>query len=115
MRICSLGLLASLLAGGTAKAQFVAFNDHAPGAGTAPNTTTWNVEGQAPGRTGPLKDIVSGLDLPAILTITVAGNVTFEGTQGTPSPGTPLYDAFNGFVDFQGTPNPSLAMNGAGA
>jgi len=35
------------------QAQFVAFNDHAPGSGTAPNTTTWNVEGQSPGgRTG---------------------------------------------------------------
>src|SRR5207247_3042196 len=27
----------------------------------------------------------------------------------------PLYTNFNGFVDFMGTPNPSLALNGAGA
>ena len=96
-------------------AQFVAFNDHAPGSGTAPNTTTWNVEGQPPGRTGALKNINTGADLPVILTITVSGNVTFEGSQGNPSPGTPLYNVFNGFVDFAGTPNPSLALNGAGA
>src|SRR5947207_1776428 len=95
------------------QAQFVAFNDHAPGSGTAPNTTTWNVEGQPPGRTGFLTNINTGAGLPVILTITVSGNVTFEGTQGNPSPGTPLYNTFNGFVDFTGTPNPSLALNGA--
>ena len=96
-------------------AQFVAFNDHAPGAGTAANTTTWNVEGQAPGRTGPLKDITTGANLPVTLTITVSGNVTYEGAQANPSPGTPLYNTFNGFVDFTGTPNPSLALNDGAA
>src|SRR5205814_1032029 len=68
-----------------------------------------------PGRTGALKNINTGADLPVILTITVSGNVTFEGSQGNPSPGTPLYNVFNGFVDFSGTPNPSLALNGQGA
>src|SRR5690348_8704432 len=93
-----------------APAQWVAFNDHAPGPGTGPFTTTWNVEGQAPGRTGFLTNAIAGTlpagaQLPVTLTITVAGNVTFEGTQGNPSPGTPLYNVFNGFVDFNGTPN----------
>src|SRR6476659_4935921 len=109
-----------LLLTATAHAQFVAYNDHAPGPGTSLYTTTWNVEGQPPGRTGSLTNAVAGAlplgaQLPVTLTITIAGNVTFEGTQGNPSPGTPLYNAFNGFVDFNGTPNPSLALNGAGA
>jgi hypothetical protein len=102
------------------QAQWVAFNDHAPGTGSGQYTTTWNVEGQPPGRTGPLTNAVAGVlplgaQLPVTLTITVAGNVTYEGAQGNPSPGTPLYNVFNGFVDFTGTPNPSLALNGAGA
>ncbi|HTL16468.1 MAG TPA: hypothetical protein VL793_04480, partial [Patescibacteria group bacterium] len=101
-------------------AQWVAFNDHAPGTGTGPFTTTWNVENQPPGRVGPLTNAVAGVlplgaQLPVTLTITIAGNVTFEGAQGNPSPGTPLYNVFNLFVDFTGTPNPSLALNGAGA
>ena len=96
-----------LLLTATAHAQFVAYNDHAPGPGTGPYTTTWNVEGQPPGRTGALTNAVAGAlplgtRLPVTLTITIAGNVTYEGAQGNPSPGTPLYNAFNGFVDFNG-------------
>src|ERR1044072_3617617 len=108
--------LATLALAGSNYGQFVAFNDHAPGPGTGPYTSTWNVEGQAPGRTGRLTNAVAGAlplgaTLPVTLTITVPGNVTDEGSQGNPAPGTPLYTAFNGFVDFNGTPNPSLAVN----
>src|SRR5207237_10461003 len=77
-------------------AQFVAFNDHAPGSGTAPNTTTWNVEGQPPGRTGALKNINTGAELPVILTSTASGSVTFEGSEGRPSDGPPLCTLFSG-------------------
>jgi len=98
-----------------ANAQFVAFNDHDAGPGTAPNTTTYSADPAAGTSTGALKNISTGATLPVTLTVTVGGNVTFEGTQGNPSPGTPAYVAFNGFVDFQGTPNPSIALNGAGA
>src|SRR4051812_17402706 len=112
--------LATLALAASSYGQFVAFNDHAPGPGTGPYTTTWNVEGQPPGRTGLLTNAVAGVyplgaPLPVTLTITIGGNVTFEGTQGNPSPGTPLYNVFNGFVDFNGAPNPSLALNGQGA
>jgi hypothetical protein len=41
------------------KAQFVAFNDHAPATGTAANATTWNIMGNSPGSSGALKDIDS--------------------------------------------------------
>src|ERR1043166_3574139 len=113
----TLALLGSTMA---SQAQWVAFNDHAPGTGTGPYTSFWNVENQAPGRTGLLTNAVAGVlplgaTLPVTLTITVAGNVTYEGSQGNPASGTPLYTTFNGFVDFTGTPNPSLALNGAGA
>src|SRR5437899_1870116 len=111
--LAKLGLLFWLLITVRCAAQFVAFNDHAPGAGTAPNTTTWNVLGDAPGSSGPLRDINNGASLPVTLTITRTGTgVTGAGTQGDPAPGTPLYNAFNGFVDFQGTPNPSVEVAG---
>src|SRR5262245_51632580 len=106
-------LLLWLLTVGTATAQFVAFNDHAPGAGTAANTTTWNVFGDAPGSSGPLKNISTGANLPVTLTITrSATGVTAASSQGSPSPGTPLYNTFNGFVDFEGSPNPSVELAG---
>src|SRR5260221_11494061 len=89
--------------------QFVAFNDHAPGPGTAPNTTSWSPDPTSgSGTSGPLKNINTGAALPVTLTVTTSGNVTFEGVQGNPSVGTPLYNAFNGFVDFNGTSNPSI-------
>lgn len=100
-----------------AYSQFVAFNDHAPGPGTAPNTTSFSADPSItpPATNGPLKEITSGVVLPAIVNVSAQGNVTWEGNQGNPAPGTPLYTNFNGFVDFQGTPNPSIAINGAGA
>jgi len=36
--------------GAVSNAQFVAFNDYVPGSLTAPNATTWNVNGDTPGR-----------------------------------------------------------------
>src|SRR5262245_1765797 len=98
-RTLTAGILITF-ANGIAVAQFVAFNDHAPGPITSPNATTWDVNGASPGRIGPLKDIVTGANLAATLTIIVTGNVTGEGSQALPSAGTPLYNTFNGFVDF---------------
>src|SRR5258706_254546 len=105
----------ALFASSNSFAQFVAFNDHAPGTGTAPNTTIYSHDpAQAGGSTGFMTNITTGARLNVTLAVTVGGGVTFEGTQGNPNAGTPLYIAFNGFVDFTGTPNPSLALNGAG-
>src|SRR5690242_15717140 len=50
-------LLATL---STSLAQFIAFNDQAPGPATAANATAWNIFGNPPGAAGPLKDINSG-------------------------------------------------------
>ena len=91
-----------LLTSGGARAQFVAFNDHAPGIGTHPNATTWNIFGNAPGASGALKDINNGSLLPITLTITRSGTVNAAPNGANPNAGTPLYNTFNGYVDFAG-------------
>ncbi|HUS34207.1 MAG TPA: lamin tail domain-containing protein [Verrucomicrobiae bacterium] len=96
-------------------AQWVAYNDHAPGPGTSQNATTWDVFGNPPGSSGPLKDIATGATLPVSLTIAQSGaGISSSNTQGIPSPGTPVYAAFNGFVDFQGSPSPSIEVSVGG-
>ena len=96
-------------------AQFVAYNDHAPGAGTSPNTTTYDIFDNPPGASGPLKDSKTGATLPVVLTISNSGtSIAPASTQGSPAAGTPLYNAFNTFVDFQGTPNPSVELTEGG-
>jgi hypothetical protein len=79
---------------------WVAFNDHVPGPQTHPNATTWNIFGDTPGNAGPLKDITTGSNLNARLIITYSGSVQRATTAGSPAPGTPLYNTFNGYVDF---------------
>src|SRR3954466_140850 len=112
MRILSLSCLFAAIAtliSPSVDAQFVAFNDHAPGAGTSPNATTYDVFGAGVGSSGPLKDITTGAILPVTLTIAITpSGVTPAGTQGNAEVGTPLYDAFNTYVDFQGAPSPSI-------
>jgi hypothetical protein len=110
-----LAFLSLLLAAGTAPAQFVAFNDHAPGAGTAAFATTWNILGNAPGSSGPLLDINSGATLPITLTITRSGTVVASSAAANPDPGTPLYNTFNGFVDFQGAGDADAAVQVTGS
>lgn len=85
--------------------QFIAFNGHAPGVmgvTTSSNATTWNIFGNPPGASGSLKDIRTGATLPVTLIITTNGSVNPASTGANPSPGTPLYKIFNGYVDFQG-------------
>jgi len=98
-----------------ASAQWTNFTDYAPGAGTAANALSLTSIPVSPGVPVALKDINTGANLTPTLTAFYSGNVTFEGTQGNPAPGTPLYNLFTGYVDFTGTPNPSIALNGAGA
>ncbi|HZR18234.1 MAG TPA: lamin tail domain-containing protein, partial [Verrucomicrobiae bacterium] len=93
-------LLALLFSTFAAPGQFVAFNCQAPGASTSPNATTWNIFGNPPG--GSLKDIHSGAVLPVSVAIATNGAVLAASAGDGPLPGTPLYNAFNGFVDFTG-------------
>ena len=55
--------------------QFVAFNDQSRGPSTAANATTWDVFGNPPGSSGPLKDINTGAVLPVWVTITATPGV----------------------------------------
>src|SRR5438876_3290683 len=108
--ICVAGLTGIV---SVAPAQWVAFNDHYAGAGTAPFTTAWNVfgtTGGAPGSSGPLRNIVTGDTLP--VTIAINNDRTVGGTtSGAPDPGTPAYNIFNGYVDFgNGTLNHAIQM-----
>lgn len=96
-------------------ARWAAFNDHYAGSGTHSNATAWNpygTTGGAPGNNGPLRDIVTGATLPVTLNVTNA-NVTAGQTSGAPLPGTPAYNAFNGFVDFgSGSADHALLLDG---
>jgi hypothetical protein len=97
-----------LLLAWNSAAQFVAYNDHAPGmigVTTHSNATTWNIFGNPPGAGGSLKDITTGADLPVLVTITPSGAVNPAPNAANPNPGTPLYSVFNGYVDFQGAGN----------
>jgi Lamin Tail Domain/CotH kinase protein len=97
-----LAFLFLLFLANSSDAQFIAFNDHAPGINTAANVTVWNIMGNAPGASGALQDIDSGVTLPVTLTITRSGAVITSSSVGSPNPGTPLYNTFNGYVDFLG-------------
>src|SRR5690349_15113772 len=98
IRVCSVAIL-FLLSIMAARSQFVAFNGSAPGPATAANTTAWNIFGDPPGTTGPLKDINSGAVLPVTVTITTNGAISPAAAGAGPLPGTPLYNTFHSFVD----------------
>ena len=103
---------------GPGRAQFVAFNDHAPGAigvTTSSNATTWNIFGNNPGASGALKDINSGTNLPVTVTITRTGTVNAAATGANPNSGTPLYTVFNGYVDFAGGTNADAVAHVVGS
>src|ERR1041384_2371645 len=80
----------------TAKAQFIAFNDHAPGPGTGSNTTTWSIQTNY-GVALPLRNSSSGSGLGVTLRYQTnsanvsGGGVFFAATAGNPAPGTPAY------------------------
>src|SRR5439155_20879454 len=88
----------TLLTGATAKGQWVAYNDQIAGATTSPNATTNDIRQQT---TGPLKNVANGTNLPVILSITRSEIGLFYTSFGNAPPvGSPLYDAFNGYVFF---------------
>jgi len=107
----TLSRLARLTGTGGSVSGFTAFNDHVTGTGTHPNATTYAGNGTA---SGLLKDVGTGEDAAARLSITTAG-IRYEGTQGSPAAGTDVYSIFNGFVDFSGRSGSgaSLALTGA--
>ena len=91
-----------------AQAEFSAYNDIASGPATHPNTTLY-----APSATssGLMKDIDTGANTSATLTVTQSG-VNYESSTAVPSVGTDADDIFGGFVDFSSGNPHSLAVNG---
>ena len=99
------------IAASPAPAQFVAFNDHAPGLGTHSNATTYSSLVVPSG--GPLTNITSGLETPVSLTNTSTGSGLYQGgaAAGYPAVGTPAYLTFTNFVDFVGSPSASVHIS----
>jgi hypothetical protein len=84
---------------------WVAFNDHIAGAGTAANVSGYDLW-LGPG--GPLTNYAdlgydAGQELAATLGVRYVGAVAVAGTMIPPDAGTPAYDLFNGIIDM-GTP-----------
>jgi hypothetical protein len=65
-----------------------AFNDHRIGGFTSPNATGWEM--RLTGSGGPLRDILTGLDLPVNMTVEEEGGPSDDfGANSAPDPGTP--------------------------
>ncbi len=84
----SLALVAGFFtANASAQITWEAFNDHRGGASTSPNTTTWEM--RATGSGGPLKNIETGADLTATMTVEEEGASDDFGANNTPNSGSP--------------------------
>jgi len=97
-------------------ADWVAFNDHVPITGqTHTNATTLKIPSSTNGPVSTnivMKDITTGTNTPVTLTITRAGNNVFYNQGGAaPVAGTPLYNAFNGYVSFATAPDSMVEIN----
>src|SRR5437870_209047 len=112
-RVGRLAAVAWLVFGGATQAQFVAFNDHAPGSGTHSNATTWDCLTEPRG--GLLKNITNGVDTAVTFTnFEVRGDLSiFMGGSAAAYPyiGTPANVTFTNYVDFVGTPNASVHLS----
>jgi len=81
-------LLAGLTATPAQTPLWEAFNDHRPGLNTHPSTTVYDMI--ATGNGGPLRNIDSGLDLPAALAVEVTGGAPDNfGANEAPNAGSP--------------------------
>lgn len=87
-----------------AHAQWVAFNDHSPTTNTHPNATIWNILGVTPpGSIGLLTNIANATATPVTSSFfRSSSTITGGASAARPAAGTPCYNIFNGFVDFQG-------------
>ena len=100
----------------TCRGQWVAFNDHVPGAigtQTHSNATTLKIPSSS-GLTSTnilLKDVATGTNLNVMLTITRIGTgVLYNANGSSPAVGTPLYNTFNGFVYFGAAPDSNVEL-----
>ena len=94
-------MLAPMLAG-AATTNWIAYNDHRRGTGTAPNVSTWSPDNVVVTLGGPLTNFTTGDTLPVGVSIAVVGS-TLDGDDGSctaPNAGTPASLAFEGKVDY---------------
>ena len=82
-------------------AQWVAFNDQQQGPASAPNATFYTLPtlGTA---AGSLSDVASGSSLAASLTVSTSTGPDAADPMAAPLPGTPAYNLFNGYIDWNG-------------
>lgn len=114
-RVAWLMLFGCFLGLGAAQGQFIAFNDHASTANTAANATRYDLFGIGYPSSGLLKDINGGTNLPVTVTLTRNGTVYSSPSAGNPNPGTPLYNTFNGYVDFAAAGDSDAAVQVTGS
>src|SRR5439155_3773513 len=90
---------------GHAGAQWVAFNDYAPGLGTHPYASSSGLAGSV-----GMRNISNGG--PVGVTVTVANTGAAGGAiQGRPDYGTPAHIVFDGYVDLGGKPDPGIELD----
>jgi hypothetical protein len=90
----------TIMIGGMAS-MWVAYNDHIPGViGTQTSSNASTINCLSSGNWGYLKNIADGSTLSAIMTATYSGSVVGGDVAGTPYPGTPLANTFDGYVYF---------------
>jgi hypothetical protein len=93
---------------------WVVFNDHVPGAGTAANVNPYNMRIGPGGRLTNLTaqaEYAAGEELAARVFITKSGTVDIQGTMAYPASGTPAYNLFNGIVDLANGPDPGTLFS----
>jgi len=95
-------------------AQWEAVNDHYGGPGTGLNVTRYNVLDQDDGMFGPLRNLVTGEALPVTLTISSSGLFGTDPFGAAPAEGTPLFAAFEGWVDWDGNQLRNVAIGTGG-
>jgi uncharacterized repeat protein (TIGR01451 family) len=79
---------------------WIAYNDHSPGAATRSTATRWNIQGASPGSGGSLRNISTGATLPTQLSITRSDTSTWSSPGAAPDAGSPAAQIFTGYVDF---------------
>src|SRR5947209_522282 len=98
-------VLATVWAGNSdVRADFVSFFDHSPGPGTHPLSLSFPE--QTSQSWGFFTNVNTGVTTPVALWSFVSNSVTTGAAAATPAVGTPVYNTFNGFVDFKGISPP---------
>lgn len=85
---------------GEVATNWVAFNDHTPGEGTAANVTGYDLWQGTGGLLTNFLDAAytAGQDIPVSLGVSFKGGVALAGTMVVPNQDTPAYNLFNGIV-----------------